>query len=235
MRARTLILLLSFAAAGCSIAPLPPSAGTKVQPVEAVSVEIDARRAVNDFIVVARAIGPVAEDLCRARAMSRSCDFRIVVDDAPGAPPNAFQTVDEAGNPVIAFTVSLLVSTQNQDELAFIMAHEAAHHILNHLGQQRRYATIGAVIFGRLAEPAGAEAQRTAQEIGATLGARTYSKDFELQADALGTQITLRGGFDPLRGAAFFARIPDPGNRFLGTHPGNAERLATVQRVAGGL
>jgi predicted Zn-dependent protease len=67
------------------------------------------------------------------------------------------------------------------------------------------------------------------------VGARTYSKDFELEADALGTVISMRAGFDPIRGAAFFTRIPDPGNRFLGTHPPNAQRIETVRRVAAGL
>ena len=75
----------------------------------------------------------------------------------------------------------------------------------------------------------------SAQQIGATVGARTYSKNFELEADALGTRIAHSAGFDPLRGAQFFFRIPDPGDRFLGTHPANGDRLKTVQRVAAGL
>ena len=51
----------------------------------------------------------------------------------------------------------------------------------------------------------------------------------------MGTRIAAAAGFDPLRGSEFFFRIPDPGDRFLGTHPPNAERLRTVQRVAAGL
>jgi hypothetical protein len=42
-------------------------------------------------------------------------------------------------------------------------------------------------------------------------------------------------GYDPIVGVAFFSQIPDPGNRFLGTHPPNAQRVATVRRVAAGL
>ena len=57
----------------------------------------------------------------------------------------------------------------------------------------------------------------------------------ELEADALGTIIAHEAGFDPLRGAAFFERIPDPGNQFLGTHPPNAARIETVRRVAASL
>jgi len=40
-----------------------------------------------------------------------------------------------------------------------------------------------------------------------------------------------RAGYNPVRGAQFFTRIPDPGNRFLGTHPPNAQRIETVRRV----
>lgn len=42
-------------------------------------------------------------------------------------------------------------------------------------------------------------------------------------------------GYDPLRGAAFFVRIPDPGDQFLGTHPRNAQRIETVRRTAAAL
>ena len=35
--------------------------------------------------------------------------------------------------------------------------------------------------------------------------------------------------------AQFFARLPDPGNRFLGSHPPNAKRISTVQQTMSGL
>ena len=54
---------------------------------------------------------------------------------------------------------------------------------------------------------------------------------FELEADALGAEIALRAGFDPVRGAAFFNRLPDPGDQFLGTHPPTANRLAVVAKT----
>ena len=153
----------------------------------------------------------------------------------PKAPPNAFQTVDETGRPIIAFTVPLIAEARNRDELAFILAHEAAHHIEGHLLRQRRNATLGASILGSLAGGGDTETTRIAQEIGAALGARTYSKEFELEADRLGALIAARAGYDPLRGAEFFFRIPDPGDSFLSTHPANADRIATVEAVVRGL
>lgn len=201
---------------------------------QSLSSRLPPRQAVQNFSTVVNRVEPVAEQVCRERTSNVNCDFRIVVDDTVNAPPNAFQTVDANGRPIIAFTVSLIATARNTDELAFIMAHEAAHHVRGHLARSRQNATIGAAIAGAIfgGDSAATEA---AQQIGAAIGARSYSKDFELEADALGTVIAARAGFNPVRGAQFFNRIPDPGNRFLGTHPANADRLATVQRVAAGL
>ena len=189
------------------------------------------------FIGVVNRVEPVAERECARRQPRLNCDFLIVVDDRPGAPANAFQTVDANGRPIIAFTIALIADARNTDELAFVMAHEAAHHIEDHLTRQRRNATLGAAVFGQLAGVTGGtgDAIRTAQELGAAVGARSYSKDFELEADRLGTIIAARAGYNPLRGADFFFRVPDPGDRFLGTHPPNAERFDVVRRTAAGL
>jgi predicted Zn-dependent protease len=67
------------------------------------------------------------------------------------------------------------------------------------------------------------------------LGLRSYSKTYELQADALGTLIAANAGYDPLRGVAFFTRIPDPGDAFLGTHPPNCRRIKIVREAAASL
>ena len=93
----------------------------------------------------------------------------------------------------------------------------------------------GWILFGRAAATiSGGDsgAIEAGLELGAALGRRSFTKDFELEADAIGTVIAHRAGFDPVRGAEFFARIPDPGNRFLGTHPPNSARIETVRRVA---
>ena len=88
----------------------------------------------------------------------------------------------------------------------------------------------GALMAGILAQASGLtpEEVKQAQDLGAEVAARSYSKDFELQADALGAEIALVAGFDPVRGTAFFDRLPDPGDRFLGSHPPNAARKAVV-------
>lgn len=218
--------------AACSPQIVQTSTSPKDRPVAQVSGpaltsgQLDGRTAVRNFIEVVETIEPIAEAVCRERAPQLNCDFQIVVDDAVNAPPNAFQTVDAQGRPIIAFTVPLIAVARNKDELAFIMAHEASHHIEGHLARLQRNANLGATLAGAIF---GGD---DARNLGAALGSRAYSKDFELEADALGTLITAAGGYNPLIGAEFFQRIPDPGNSFLGTHPANADRIATVRRVA---
>lgn len=217
--------------------PATAPGGVLAQPVALIRDRQTARQLALNFVTVVEAVEPVAEAVCRERTRGANCDFRIVIDDTPGAPPNAFQTLDESGRPVVAFTLGLIASAQNRDELAFVLGHEAAHHIAGHLARQRAAANVAAEAFRRLAIARGASVDdvRAAQAIGAEVGARRFSREFELEADALGTQITERAGFSALQGAAFFARIPDPGDRFLGTHPPNAERMETVRRTVAGL
>ncbi len=227
------LTLVVLALSGC-VEPAPPvSAPATFESAPDVAPDVAAA----NFVSVVTRMEPVIERECRVRAAASNCDFRIVVDDRPRQPPNAYQTLDPNGRPIIAFTLPLIAEARNVDELAFVMSHEAAHHILEHIPRQQQSALTGALVLGVLTAASGgdAEAVQSAQDIGGTLGARRYAKDYELEADALGTVLAWDAGYDPERGAAFFTRIPDPGNQFLGTHPPNASRIETVRRTLAGL
>ncbi len=228
------LLLLAACVAPAPVAPVPPPSETTLSNAE---IERRANAAARQFIEVVDTVEPVAEAECRKRRRQGPCDFQIVIDDTYGQAPNAFHSVDDSGRPLLAFNLALILAVRNADELAFIMGHEAAHHIAGHIERGRGQAIVGSQILGGVATIAGGDdaAIRAGLELGATLGRRSFSKDFELEADALGTVIAHRAGYDPVRGAEFFARLPDPGNRFLGTHPPNLARVETVRRVAAAL
>lgn len=226
-------LALVLALAGC--APLPglspyPVADT---PAAVSGPALDPATAARNFGSVVSRMEPVVEAECRQRLTGENCNFQIVVDTSPGTPPNAYQTRDSAGRPVIAFTLALIAEARNTDELAFVMGHEASHHILYHIPRQEQTAAISGAVVGALAAALGGDptAVQTAQGLGADVGARAYSKDYELEADSLGTVLAYRAGYDPERGALFFNRIPDPGNSFLSSHPPNAQRIAVVRQT----
>lgn len=219
------------------VASLPAPEAPRPTASAPVPDRITANDAVANFRVAASRVEPVAESVCRERAPQADCDFLIRVDPNRGAAPNAYQSLDPRGRPVLTFTQALIADTRNQDEIAFVLGHESAHHIEQHIARQRQSATTGALVGGLIGSVLGVDGA-TANQIsglGAQVGARSFSREHELQADALGTVITKLAGFDPIRGAAFFSRIPDPGNSFLGTHPPNASRIEIVRRTAAGL
>ncbi len=226
---RRFVLVLTLLLGACGVAsPTAPVIAPVTGPAS------DPALATGGFGAVVRAVQPVATQECLRLTDGVNCNFLILVDTRPDAPPNAFQSEDKDGRPVLTFTSSLISDARNAHELAFVMGHEAAHHIAGHLARQRRNAMAGAIVFAGLATLTGASAAGVAdaQKLGAAVGARSYSKEFELEADQLGTLITIRAGYSPEIGAQFFTRIPDPGDRFLGTHPPNGARMETVRRTA---
>ncbi len=232
-------LLLSLSLAGCVVPSAQPPTGHPAPPSQAVenTQALPPSQAAKNFVTAVAAVEPVAEQICRARTRGLNCDFLIAIDDRPNQAPNAYQSLDDYGRPILAFNLALIANARNVDEIAFVMGHEAAHHILGHIPQQQQSASQGALLAGILVAVGGGDTAtiQEAQKIGASVGARRFSKGFELEADALGTEITERAGFDALRGAAFFDRLPDPGNTFLGSHPPNADRRATVAQAVAAL
>lgn len=241
MRITTLIPLCLLLA-GCVPTPsLPPTVPDGPEGVaRPVSAAAEAgRTAAQTFLSVIATVEPVAEKVCRSRSAEASCNFRFVIDDRPNQPPNAFQTVDGFGRPIIGFTLSLIAQARNADELAFVLGHEAAHHIAGHIAKQHDRVLGDALVAGVQAKAEGKskEAVKAAAERAALTTILTFSQEYELEADALGAEIALLAGYDPIHGSNFFDHLPEPGNGFRSTHPGNAKRKAlvraTVKRLGG--
>ncbi|MFY2825732.1 M48 family metallopeptidase [Ruegeria sp. MALMAid1280] len=226
---RLTYLLFPLVLAACSAGAL------RVQPAaewsqDSGEFQVDAAT----FQQISRAVGKEARAECLRQAMVSNCDFTILVDLNPRAPANAFQTRDDKDQPVIIFTRAMIQSAENADELAFVMGHEAAHHVLGHIDRQSQNARESAAIFndlGKLYGENGEDLERV-QKLGAEVGVQVNVKAFELEADQMGTIITHNAGYDPLIGAKYFDRLPDPGDQFLGSHPPNADRVQVVLDTA---
>ena len=202
---------------------------------------------VGRFERVAARVEPHAEALCRQETPKRDCDLQIRVDLDPMEPANAFQTVNADG-PIIIVTAALLEGTRNDDEVAFVMGHEAGHHIAGHLEKRAGQQLAGALILGMAAAYAGSgnpnayQNQRnidTAVNTGGSLGAMAYSQTYELEADMLGAYIAEAAGFDAEKGSLLFARRAGGGTgptagvngamSLWSTHPSSPQRIATVR------
>ncbi|WP_375260918.1 M48 family metallopeptidase [Palleronia sp.] len=238
MRAFAFSILVALTAAACTptLTPVPRPVPAAPPPSSAPGPRAAIPPEALPLVEVVNRVMPVAVSACRSRGTRQRCDFLVALDDSRDVEPNAFQTLSPDGRPVIGFTLPLVQQTRNEDELAFILAHEAAHHIAGHIARGQNSARIGADLIGGLvaASGGGEVAIREAQGLGAFLGARRYAQDFELEADSLGALIAQRAGYDPQRGVMFFQNAPDPGSTFLGTHPPNAARIEVVRRTIAG-
>ncbi len=242
IRAGALVSMLAVAA--CSTTYEVPSA-PQGRPV---AVQVDpggSPRAPRDFRRVVARVEPVGESFCREempRAPQGHCDYTIVLETDPRMPPNAFQTRGKDGRPVVVVSTRLLEQMRSDDEIAFVLAHEMAHHVGDHLPRQQQSQMMGALILGGIVAAAGQaagapvsqEALRDAMDMGAFVGGRAYSQDYELEADWLGAFITARAGYNPERGAQIFARpalASSGGPVVLSSHPASPQRLALVARA----
>lgn len=225
---RVLIPLLASLALCACVSPAPIAAPAPVAIPENVPVPV--ARAID----VTRRMEPVVEALCRRETQRGNCDFDFLVLRDPEAGVNAFQTLHpETGRPMVFFTVGLIRTVRNDDELAFVIGHEAAHHIAGHLDQEQAAAQAGAQIFGTSALEQGASRAEAiaAAEQGARVGSLQFSQGAELEADRLGALITCLAGFDAEIGSRFFTLLPDPDAAILSTHPTNAARIEAVRQT----
>ncbi len=217
---------------------------------------VTAEVAVRNFTDVIQRVEPVAEAVCATQVREDrplNCDYNIVFDDDATAPANAFQTIGRDGRPLIIFNIAFIAEARNQDEIAFVMGHEAGHYIAEHLKKQKQQQVAGALIMGTLTAVSQAYATsanpyrstaydqvelRNSIDAGVGVGSVAFSQTYELEADYLGALIAKQAGYDPERGALLFARRENPKNvdgslSFWGTHPPSAQRLATVIETIG--
>jgi Zn-dependent protease with chaperone function len=148
---------------------------------------------------------------------------------------NAFVT---AGGHVYVFT-GLIKTTQNESQLAGVMAHEISHAIARHVteGATRNTmaqtgAQLGSAILGSLLG-LGNDAQDLVTQ-GATTSAGLitlkYDRGSEAEADLLGAQYLWKAGWDPEAIARFFELFQKMGKtasvpQWLSTHPSDAKRV----------
>ncbi len=142
-------------------------------------------------------------------------------------------------------TRGLITLANDSSEIAAVIAHEMAHITADHATERRNEALAEAILADTVAEavqdPAAAQAAVTASE--GSLAA--FSRQQELDADAIGIRTLARAGYDPYAGARFLARMgqyqayraaigvrQDQQPDFLATHPSNQDRINAAIAVA---
>jgi predicted Zn-dependent protease len=132
----------------------------------------------------------------------------------------------------------LLLNTDEEAELAGVMAHETAHVCAHHAVREetrQHYAQFGAIPLIFIGGWAGYGAYEVAS-IGVPVTFLQFSRDFEAQADYLGVQYMYRAGYDPQAYITFFEKIqalqkrkPGAVAKVFSDHPQTPERILHSQ------
>lgn len=153
----------------------------------------------------------------------------------------------------VAVNSGLLLSTENENELAGVMAHETAHvtqrHIARGVVDQSRSglvsaaAMLAAILIGATAgrsNPGAMQGAVMATEGAAIQHQINYTRSQEFEADRIGVYTMAAAGFDPLGMPTFFESLnrssPSPDRirqiEFLIDHPVTADRISESRNRA---
>lgn len=140
---------------------------------------------------------------------------------------------------IIVLNAGLILEARSSEEIAGVLAHEAAHVTLRHgLRQMIGSAGIFLLVQAFFGDASGILAVMA--ENSAFLLTRKYSRDYERQADETGWRYLIDAGIDPRGMSAFFELLlkkqeeSDAGKtlsalgdafNFLSTHPTSRERI----------
>lgn len=137
----------------------------------------------------------------------------------------------------ITVTTGMMRFAQNDEELAFIIAHELAHNATGHIGKKRGNVVAGSAagfILDIFAAAVGVNTGGAFTNMGGKVAAGAFSKAFEAEADYVGLYMLAQSGL-PIENAPNFWRrmaMIDPKSiEFARTHPTNPERFVQMSTV----
>ncbi len=139
----------------------------------------------------------------------------------------------------------LLLTAENESELASVLGHEIAHvtqhHIARSIEAQSRntlpmLAALAVAILAARNSPQTAEAAIMGSQAGMIQSQLNFTRENEREADRLGMQTLVKSGFDPKGMASFFERLQKytrfyetNAPAYLRTHPLTYERIADIE------
>jgi len=148
----------------------------------------------------------------------------------------------------IGVHTGLILATQNESELASVLAHEISHITQRHLPRSlddankmslpATAALLAAIILGRNSAAMG-EAALATTLAGHAQAQINFTRSHEEEADRIGMQLLSQSGFDPRGMPEFFERLQQSYRfydnnlpEFLSTHPVTISRIADSRNRA---
>jgi predicted Zn-dependent protease len=151
---------------------------------------------------------------------------------------------------VIGVHTGLLLATENESELAGVMAHEVSHVTQRHIArsiydrQRTSILSMAAVLAAALLGASGgngdvAMGAAAAAQAAAVQQQINFTRANEYEADRIGMGVLSRSGFDPIGMASFFEKLGRRESRsadvipeLLRTHPTSNDRISEARARA---
>jgi beta-barrel assembly-enhancing protease len=136
----------------------------------------------------------------------------------------------------------MIEAAHSEGEMAGVMAHEMSHVALRHgtaqatEGEKFQIGAIAGQVLGAIVGGAAGSLISQGSQFGLGTYFLKYSRDYESQADILGSQIMARAGYDPREMANMFKTIEQEGGangpEFLSDHPNPGNRYDRIMQEA---
>jgi peptidase M48-like protein len=136
----------------------------------------------------------------------------------------------------------MIEAARNEGEVAGVMAHEMSHVILRHgtaqasKAQKYQIGQVAGQILGAIVGGGWGQVIAQGSQFGLGTAFLRFSREYERQADILGSQIMARAGYDPRDMASMFKTIEKEGGpggpQWMSDHPNPGDRAAYITKEA---
>ena len=204
----------------------------------------------NTLVEVWQSLREPLIDTCREVFATR-CEYSINRMQVKLVEDHSFNAYADASNWVIGIHSGLMQSVGDDDEIAAVLGHEAAHLLFEHSEKKLANSAVNSLIGGVLLVAVGAALDmenpgdfarmaQTGMEIGGTLGYLMHSPEMELEADQFAMYALARADRRLTAGTDLIIRlnrgeVPLPIKQgegwagYLHTHPADNRRLAAMR------
>jgi predicted Zn-dependent protease len=182
------------------------------------------------LVPIAERVEKASEAVCRDIAAKR-CEFAVKLD-----PTEKGLNAHADGQQVVIYPAMIDFATDD-NQLAFVIAHEFAHSIMGHVASQQKNVALGGILGtlgDALAQSQGLNTSGQLGKLGANQALLRYSSSFESEADYVGLYILARAGYNIDEAPGFWRQMSLQVPQAVyasGTHPNNPTRTIAMQKT----